>query len=71
MSGNMSLLWNGCKRDGFVPSRGLRQGDPLSPYLFVLGMDKLSHMIADCVRNKSWKPIRLGRNGAEVSQNHT
>lgn len=49
---SMTFLWNGGKHGSFVPSRGLRQGDPLSQYLFVLGMEKLTHLIVDSVNYK-------------------
>ena len=42
---SMQLLWNGSKSDVFIPSRGIRQGDPLSLYLFVICMEKLTHLI--------------------------
>lgn len=63
----MSLLWNGERTEAFKPQQGLRQGDPLSPYLFVLCMERLCHQIEFSVANKDWKPIQLSRGGPSLS----
>lgn len=63
----MSLLWNGEKTEAFLPQRGLRQGDPLSLYLFVLCLERLCHQIEVAVGQGDWKPIRLSQGGPQLS----
>jgi hypothetical protein len=57
-SSNFSFLWNGNKMPPFKPVHGLRQGNPLSPYLFVLCMEKLSIAINDTVHQGTWTLIK-------------
>jgi hypothetical protein len=45
-SSSTQVLLNGIPRDHIIHRRGLRQGDPLSPMLFILVMHVLGHMIS-------------------------
>lgn len=66
-SSSLSVLWNGESLDAFKPERGLRQGDPLSPYLFVLCMEVLGQRIQKAVATKHWKVPSIGRRRLPVS----
>jgi hypothetical protein len=62
-----NILWNGSKTDAFTPERGLRQGDPLSPYLFVLCKERLGALINKQVRDGRWKTMQLANHGTNLS----
>lgn len=58
-SPRMCLLWNGEALAEFHPLRGIRQGNLISPYLFVLYIERLFQLIQIVVDKKSWKPIQI------------
>ncbi|RVX13136.1 putative mitochondrial protein [Vitis vinifera] len=63
-----SVLVNGVPAGYFSNSKGLRQGDPLSPYLFVLGMEVLSVLIRRAVDGGFISGCSLrGRGGMEMN----
>lgn len=61
------MLWNGEVLEEFSPSRGIRQGDPFFPYLFVLCIERLFQMVSLAVDHDFWKPIKLNRGGPQIS----
>lgn len=49
------------------PSRDLRQGDPLSPYLLLFCVEGLSTMINATERNREIRGISIARVGTRVN----
>lgn len=66
-STSFQIILNGDLSDSFNAHRGIRQGDPLSPYLFVLCMEKPSHLICTAVDIGRWKPFKASISGPAVS----
>ena len=64
---SMSILWNSEPTAKFIPSRGIRQGDPLSQYIFVVCMERLSELIEEEVRRGDWRPIQASRGGPKLA----
>lgn len=67
-SSSCRVLWIGEATDAIHASRGLRQGDLLSSYLFVLCMEKLSHWIEEKVASGDWKSIQTSKARPRISQ---
>jgi len=47
---SFSVMLNGSSFGHFKPSRGLRQGDPLSPFLFIIETEAISRMLHNSLR---------------------
>eukprot|EP00253_Pinus_taeda_P033333 PITA_33333 len=66
-SSSFSILVNGLPSEIFNPSRGLRQGDPLSPFLFILMMEGLGRAIKQVKALGKIKGLQLSENGQAMT----
>ncbi|KAL5555480.1 hypothetical protein UlMin_037716 [Ulmus minor] len=62
-----SFQFNGQRVGHLIPSRGLRQGDPLSPYLFLLCGEGLSSLLYSFEQAGYLQGLRCGRRGPTIS----
>ena len=58
---------NGQPYDLNQPTRGLRQGDPLSPYLFLLCAEGLSALLHQSAHRKAIKGVAASANGPRIT----
>jgi hypothetical protein len=58
---SFSILLNGGSYGFFHPQRGLRQGDPLSPFLFIMGIEVLSRLLLRAENTSQIHGIRAVR----------
>ncbi|KAF5761553.1 putative RNA-directed DNA polymerase [Helianthus annuus] len=66
-SGKASVLVNGSPTLEFRYRRGVKQGDPLSPFLFILVMEGLSVAMRKAVTNQVFNGINLPNGGPNIS----
>ncbi|KAI5329624.1 hypothetical protein L3X38_029021 [Prunus dulcis] len=62
---NFSIMINGRPRGKFTVTRGVRQGDPLSPFLFTLVIDVLSRLMEKAQENNFIHGLITGRDRVE------
>ncbi|GJW11417.1 RNA-directed DNA polymerase, eukaryota, reverse transcriptase zinc-binding domain protein [Tanacetum coccineum] len=66
-SSRASILINGNPTSEFSIKRGLRQGDPLSPFLFILVMEGLHCVMSNAVSSGLIRGIKLGSSDITLS----
>ena len=64
---SFSILVNGSPSEIFFPSRGLTEGDPLSPFLFILMMEGLGRSIKHAKAMGKIKGLQLSENGQALT----
>ncbi|KAJ0567858.1 putative RNA-directed DNA polymerase [Helianthus annuus] len=62
-AGKGSILVNGSPTAEFHYNRGLRQGDPLSPFLFIIAMEALHVLMIKAEELAIFQGVKLPRNG--------
>lgn len=67
-STKFSILVNGTPAQPFNASIGIRQGDPLSPFLFIIVVEGLGRYIKKEIREKKIKGIKIW--GTNISITH-
>lgn len=66
-SSRASVIINGSPTKEFPISRGVRQGDPLSPYLFIIAMEGLSVALKTTCDKGLFGGVQIPRNGPNIS----
>ena len=66
-SARFSVKLNGGFSRGFLPSRGLRQGDQLSPCLFLFCVEGFSALLKPTQQDNSLKGVSFGGTGPHIT----
>lgn len=62
-----SFLFNGLSLSSFTLSRGIRQGDPLSSYLFIICVEGFSHLLRRAKNRRAITGVGVCRGAPKIS----
>ena len=66
-SATISILVNGSPTKELVPSRGLRQGDPLAPMLFNIVAEGLTGMMREALNKNLYRSFLVGKQNVPIN----
>ena len=66
-SSSISVLVNGSPTTEFKPMKGLRQGDPLAPFLFLIAAEGLAGVVRQAEEKNLVESIEVGEKQVKVS----
>ncbi|XP_068485050.1 secreted RxLR effector protein 78-like [Phaseolus vulgaris] len=69
-SSSVSVLVNGSPTSEFCPKRGLRQGDPLAPFLFLIVGEGLTGVVRKAVEKNLVESLEVGVKNVKVNMLH-
>lgn len=61
------LVWNDECMKAIYQTRGIKQGVPISPYMFVLCLERIDQPIQKEVDEGHWRPLRASCKGPDLS----
>jgi len=64
---SFSVLFNGEKLEEFSPSGGIRQGDPISPYLFLIATEGLSCLLKTSSQSSGFEGIKVAASAPPIN----
>jgi len=64
---SMSVLVNGSPSNEFIPQKGIRQGDPLAPFLFNVIVEALSGLQRKAIAENMYKGYPVGSKKVDIS----
>lgn len=62
-----TILLNGQPKGFFQSSRGLKQGDPLPPTLFIIAAEVMSRALNELINDKNFKLFGIPRGSPKVN----
>ncbi|KAJ9548768.1 hypothetical protein OSB04_021311 [Centaurea solstitialis] len=66
-SSRISILVNGSPTEEFSMEKGIRQGDPMAPFLFLVVAEGLHIMVEEAIEKGLYKGLKVGSGGVILS----